>query len=166
MSKTSGSPRKPMHKMVIRRVVAATGAVKKSAKAVLMTDRTLPPPVEIEPRLFNDPALHALRKERLRLLDEIKHQELIAQEKSSTGNHLADVASEVTEQVTTLALRSHLERLLMEVERAIARAEKGTYGSCERCGKPISEERLRAMPSATLCIDCAQLQIHPPKATA
>jgi RNA polymerase-binding transcription factor DksA len=72
----------------------------------------------------------------------------------------------VTEQVTTLALRSHLESLLAEVERAIVRAEKGTYGLCERCGKPISEERLQVMPSATLCIECAQLQIRPPKATA
>jgi RNA polymerase-binding protein DksA len=150
-----------MHKAIVRRVVAATEAARKSAKAVLMTDRTLPPPVEIEPRLIYNPTLRALRKERLRLLNEIKHQEFMAQEKSSTGNHLADVASDVTEQVTTLALRRHLESLLVEVERAIVRAEKGTYGLCERCGKPISEERLQAMPSATLCIECAQLQRRP-----
>ncbi|HZO21670.1 MAG TPA: TraR/DksA C4-type zinc finger protein [Steroidobacteraceae bacterium] len=30
----------------------------------------------------------------------------------------------------------------------------GTYGICEECGNPIGEERLRARPEATLCIDC------------
>ena len=34
-----------------------------------------------------------------------------------------------------------------------SRIENGTFGRCERCGKPIEEERLNAIPHATLCIE-------------
>jgi RNA polymerase-binding protein DksA len=139
---------------------------KKSAKAVLVTARTLPLPVEIEPRPLDTPLLRALKKERARLLNELKHQEVVEQDHPTTGNHMADDATEVSEQAKTLALRRHLEGMLKEVERAIARAEKGTYGICERCRNPISEERLKVMPSATLCIDCAKLQIRSLKVAA
>ena len=35
-----------------------------------------------------------------------------------------------------------------------AKFDAGTYGTCETCGRPISEERLEAIPYATQCIDC------------
>ena len=50
------------------------------------------------------------------------------------------------------ALRSNLR----DVERAVAKMDTGTYGTCERCGNPISPERLEALPWAVLCIDCKQ----------
>lgn len=50
------------------------------------------------------------------------------------------------------ALRSNLR----DVERALAKMESGGYGICERCGNPISLERLEALPWAVLCIDCKQ----------
>jgi RNA polymerase-binding transcription factor len=50
------------------------------------------------------------------------------------------------------ALRSNLH----DVDRALAKVTGGTYGACERCGNPISPERLEAIPWATLCIDCKQ----------
>lgn len=148
-------------KSVRKAIASAAKTAKKSAKAVLVTGRTLPPPVEIEPRLLDTPVLRALRRERRRLLEELKHQELLAQDHPTTGNHMADDASEVEEQSKSLALRRHLEGMLKEVDRAIVRAEKGTYGICERCHHPISEERLKVMPAATLCIDCAKLQVRP-----
>jgi len=48
------------------------------------------------------------------------------------------------------ALRSNLD----DVDRALAKMRAGTYGTCERCGKPIAPERLEALPWATLCMDC------------
>lgn len=42
-----------------------------------------------------------------------------------------------------------------EIEEALRRIEKGDYGLCESCGAIISEARLRALPWARLCIDCA-----------
>jgi DnaK suppressor protein len=50
------------------------------------------------------------------------------------------------------ALRSNL-RL---VDRALTKMDAGTYGICERCGRPIGPERLEALPWAMLCIDCKQ----------
>jgi RNA polymerase-binding transcription factor len=50
------------------------------------------------------------------------------------------------------ALRSNLH----DVDRALAKMQAGTYGICERCGNPISPERLEAIPWATLGIDCKQ----------
>lgn len=50
------------------------------------------------------------------------------------------------------ALRSNLR----DVDRALGKIDAGTYGACERCGKPIAPERLEALPWAVLCIDCKQ----------
>ena len=50
------------------------------------------------------------------------------------------------------ALRSNLR----DVERALAKMDAETYGTCERCGNPIGTERLEALPWAVLCIDCKQ----------
>ena len=163
MPKRANPQKRSERKGLVRRVVSTA---RKSAKAVLVTKRTMPMPVEIEPRPLSSPVLRALKKERARLLSELKHQEVVEQDHPTTGNHMADDATEVSEQAKTLALKRHLEGMLKEIDRAIARAEKGTYGICERCKNPISEERLKVLPSATLCIDCAKSQMRPAKMAA
>jgi RNA polymerase-binding protein DksA len=50
-------------------------------------------------------------------------------------------------------LEENAERLLSEINAALQRVEDGTYGTCVVCGKPIGDERLEAVPYATLCID-------------
>ncbi len=150
-------------KELVRQVVSKA---RKSAKQALASKRTMPMPVEIEPRPLGTPVLRALMKERARLLSELKHQEIVEQDHPTTGNHMADDATEVSEQAKTLALKRHLEGMLKDIDRAIARAQKGTYGVCERCKNPISEERLKVLPSATLCINCAKLQVRPAKLAA
>jgi DnaK suppressor protein len=42
----------------------------------------------------------------------------------------------------------------VKINEALARIEAGTFGICEMCGDDISEERLKARPVTTLCIDC------------
>ncbi len=165
MSKNDDLRKKPVSKVIAHRVASVAKRAKKSAKAVLVTGRTIPPPVEIEPHGLADlPALRALRKERRRLIEELKHQEMLAQERPTTGNHMADDASEVEAQAKSLALRRHLEGMISEIDRAILRAQKGMYGICERCKGPISKERLKVMPSAAFCIECAKRQTRPLKA--
>ena len=44
---------------------------------------------------------------------------------------------------------------LSAVEAALDRVRAGTYGTCERCGAAIPEERLEARPTATTCVACA-----------
>jgi RNA polymerase-binding transcription factor DksA len=38
---------------------------------------------------------------------------------------------------------------------ALDRIESGTYGTCGNCGEVIGEARLKAMPEATRCLNCA-----------
>ncbi len=47
---------------------------------------------------------------------------------------------------------------LREIERALDRLDNGEFGFCQRCEKPISTERLRAIPYADLCIECQSRQ--------
>ena len=44
---------------------------------------------------------------------------------------------------------------LAAIRSALARLNEGTYGSCARCGAPIDERRVEAMPAATTCLSCA-----------
>lgn len=52
----------------------------------------------------------------------------------------------------------HFAQELHAVESAFARLRNGTYGTCTDCGNPIKLERLRAVPTATRCIDCQSSQ--------
>ena len=46
-------------------------------------------------------------------------------------------------------------RAIADIDAALARLDDGTYGSCEACRRPISLERLEAIPRTRLCITCA-----------
>lgn len=75
------------------------------------------------------------------------------QELSLQDNHLGDIATATFDRELDEGLEEGAERRLEQVDRALRRIDEGTYGICEACGKPIAEERLRAVPWATLCID-------------
>jgi len=75
-------------------------------------------------------------------------------ELSAYDNHPAEIASELYETEHNNALRVHTEQLLKDINDAIMRLNKGTYGKCAFCGKDIGEERLTAIPYTRLCIDC------------
>ena len=69
-----------------------------------------------------------------------------------SGDHLADSASETYMRELDEGLEENAEHLLVEIDAALDRIEEGTYGLCVDCGAPIGEERLLAVPYATLCI--------------
>ncbi len=68
----------------------------------------------------------------------------------------ADSAQSTAERNKVLAVVERLRENLHEVDLALSKIEKGTYGICERCGNPISIERLEAIPYARLCVSCKQ----------
>lgn len=98
-----------------------------------------------------------LEAERAALLSEIGSLEVENQNQQDDygiGNHLADDATEVFTRERNLAVRGNAQDLLSQVELALQRLGAGSYGLCERCGRPIADERLEALPYATLCITC------------
>jgi len=74
-----------------------------------------------------------------------------------SDNHLGDMATVTFDRELDQGLEEGAQQTLEQVDRALAKIDDGTYGTCERCGKPIGAERLRARPWATLCIDDQRL---------
>jgi RNA polymerase-binding protein DksA len=70
-----------------------------------------------------------------------------------SGDHLADSATETYMRELDEGLEENAGHVLIEIEAALGRIDAGTYGVCAACGGPIGEERLEAVPYATLCID-------------
>jgi len=70
-----------------------------------------------------------------------------------SGDHIADSATETYLRELDGGLEENAEHLLVEIEAALDRIGDGTYGLCTTCGRPIGEERLEAIPYATLCIE-------------
>ncbi|MCA1831456.1 MAG: TraR/DksA family transcriptional regulator [Actinomycetota bacterium] len=68
----------------------------------------------------------------------------------------ADSAQSTAERNKVLAVIERLREGLHDVELALDKLDKGTYGLCERCGEPIGLERLEALPAARLCLSCKQ----------
>ena len=95
-------------------------------------------------------ALDNLHKENARSLED-ETGELVS---GSADQHMADTATETVEREIGNTLEEHDERLLEAIDAALQRIEDGTYGKCVNCGAQIPEERLEAMPWATLCIEC------------
>jgi DnaK suppressor protein len=66
----------------------------------------------------------------------------------------ADAGQAAAERASLLTLVRSLRDTLHDVERALTRMDAGTYGTCERCGQPIDDERLDALPATPLCLSC------------
>jgi RNA polymerase-binding protein DksA len=108
-----------------------------------------------------------LVQERERIVDTIAHlheehnrpmeDELGELAGRGTDNHLGDMATVTFDRELDEGLEEGAMQTLAQIDRALARLDDGTYGICERCSKPIGEERLHARPWATLCIDDQRL---------
>ncbi|MZP29011.1 yteA family sporulation protein [Heliobacterium undosum] len=85
------------------------------------------------------------------------------QELSLYDNHPADVGSEVYERGKDLGTRDRYSRELDEIANAKRRISEGIYGICEKCHQRIPDERMEAVPTATLCIECQshEEELHP-----
>jgi len=53
-----------------------------------------------------------------------------------------------------LALSAQARAEVTEIDVALDKIDAGTYGVCERCGKPIPKARLEVIPWAALCVTC------------
>jgi DnaK suppressor protein len=74
-----------------------------------------------------------------------------AEVKDAEEQSVEDFAQDVE-----LALMEMKSETLSQIDEAIRRLEKGEYGSCAHCGREIAEARLKALPFATLCLECQE----------
>jgi DnaK suppressor protein len=70
------------------------------------------------------------------------------------GDKPDENAQEIAEYTTNLAEEDMLEKTLRDIDSALERIKKGTYGVCKYCKKSIDPRRLLAQPTAGACIDC------------
>lgn len=96
--------------------------------------------------------LRELKRERRETLQEIERLRGALVQEVDASQDEAD--PDIFERDKTIALLRTLERKLDSIDYAIRLAQKGTYGICEMCGKPIDPARLRALPHTTLCVQC------------
>jgi RNA polymerase-binding protein DksA len=101
-----------------------------------------------------------LERERERLQharETVNHTSSLSEETGDLAigaeDHLADNATEVFMRELDDGLGENAEHVLAEIDAALQRIDEGTFGTCAACGGPIGEERLEAVPYATLCID-------------
>jgi DnaK suppressor protein len=70
----------------------------------------------------------------------------------------ADAGTATFERERDLSLVNNLRDLMERIDKALGKIEEGTYGLCDRCGKPIEKLRLKALPYANLCIKDKQAE--------
>jgi RNA polymerase-binding protein DksA len=81
-------------------------------------------------------------------------------EEETFDNHIADAATITLNREIDTTLEENSEHVLHAIDDALVRIDEGTFGTCARCGRPIAEERLEAMPYVTKCIDCKRLEVR------
>lgn len=72
---------------------------------------------------------------------------------SEVGDEV-DLASQTSEKQMFYELTNHERQMLFDIENALQKIEKRTYGFCESCQKKIPAKRLKAMPYTRYCITC------------
>ncbi|HMJ25319.1 MAG TPA: TraR/DksA family transcriptional regulator [Pyrinomonadaceae bacterium] len=66
----------------------------------------------------------------------------------------ADVSMKDVTQEIALKLGDQESQMVADIDQALLRIEEGSYGICARCGRPIDERRLEAMPTARYDAEC------------
>jgi len=102
----------------------------------------------------------ALQTKREDLLRNMARLEQEAADSEVDSAELEDIAEGVVEDRDREAMLEHDRALVAEVARALAKMDAGTYGKSETTGRPISYERLRAVPWARNEADEAERLEH------
>ena len=104
-------------------------------------------------------------KKKEEILSDLKHisdDTLRKSQKEASGDisgytyHMADVATDNYDREFSLGLASSERKSLYELDDALKRIEERTFGLCDDCKSSITKIRLKAVPSARLCIKCQQ----------
>lgn len=96
-----------------------------------------------------------LLKQKEELLEQARRtMSSLSQEGEEVPADLTDRASLEADRNFLLRIRDRERKLIAKIDETLQKIENGTYGICEMCGKEIEEERLKARPVASYCIEC------------
>jgi DnaK suppressor protein len=95
--------------------------------------------------------------------DELEQSTFSTNQSDLTGEmgfdeEYADAGTATFERERDLSLVNNLRDLMERIDKALVKIAEGTYGLCDRCGKPIEKLRLKALPYANLCIKDKQAE--------
>ncbi|NJC72405.1 hypothetical protein HC031_22180 [Planosporangium thailandense] len=100
--------------------------------------------------------LEEQRRFRLDQLDQLAAQQSVGDSRVDSLDLGADIARVEVSAAVEAAARQALD----DIEAALDRMDRGTYGACVRCAAPIPVERLLAIPQAPLCMRCQERAEH------
>jgi RNA polymerase-binding transcription factor DksA len=167
--------KKTTAKKTTAKKTTAKKTVAKKTTAEPAARRPLPPrkPVKKTPaprparRIKLDAAALAAVRERLenersdyeRQLKELENDSFNESQSEISGDaglneDFADAGTATFDRERDLSIRNNVLDLIDQVTRALERIDEGTYGTCERCGRPIDAARIKAFPRVLLCLDC------------
>jgi DnaK suppressor protein len=99
-----------------------------------------------------------LEQQRQEILDLYKQDLRAGQESADDGTEdIVDRANNSYNRELMFSISDSERQMLFQVEDALRRMDEGVYGRCSNCGRPISLQRLEAVPWARFCIDCQEL---------
>ena len=168
----AAKPAKVEEKKVVTAPVKAAAAppVKKivTKKAPIRYTPPTPEPVIIVEPITDPKFLAFAQKQKQRLLDlrdgivdamtgsarEAIRSSPEGSEASGSGMHQGDAGSDAYDRDFALSVLAKDQDALYEIEEALLRIKKGTYGLCEMSGKRIPIPRLEAIPFARLTVEC------------
>ncbi len=100
--------------------------------------------------------------ERAKIANEIKSiaQDASRSPRDASGDlsaytiHMADMAADTYDRELSTNLVSAEQGVLYQIDDALKRMDEGSFGVCSECQQPITMSRLKAVPYASLCIEC------------
>ena len=152
-----------------KKTTAGSSRPARGASSAPRTRIQAPPPRperRVRPAKFDAKQLAAIKEQLTKERTDLEQQLTEVEEESFTGTQselsgdaglnddFADAGSATFDRENALSIRNNIRDLIDQITRAMGRIDEGTYGTCERCGKPIDAARLKALPHALLCMDC------------
>ncbi len=89
-----------------------------------------------------------LLEQRRTATEDVRSDQATALEGDDGVKDSGEMSKSDVNKSTAFNLGERQLQMIEEIDQALFRIEKGTYGQCVHCGKPIDEQRLEAMPSA------------------
>ncbi|MBI4308292.1 MAG: TraR/DksA C4-type zinc finger protein [Chloroflexi bacterium] len=95
-----------------------------------------------------------LQKQIVELGQQLKELHESGAEEDGFGSHPADVSGDTYLEEVQASIMDKAQETLRQIQNALERMDRKTYGRCIDCGTSILMERLEARPYAARCLPC------------